>query len=206
MNTEGKVILSGFVLILIIAVSCTVLVMGAKQREAVAQAKADAAQQVIEAKQKTIDAAEKSIESRKTDLDEWKREHDKEIAAITTSTQAMTKLNDKGLGLTAVPAPTAANPNAVEYRLPEEKLIPLYQAAAKCDERDRLLQGCKADLADTNTQVGALKEQRDKASGQAKEWEQAAKGGSKTQRFFSGAKKVVVGLAIGAAVGYAAHH
>lgn len=201
------------VLVLIVLVgsivgATTYLVMAARQREAVATAKVEASQRIIDEKQKIIDDKGAAITKRDQEFTDWRSQHEREVQSITSASQAAAELNAKGLGLIARPAPTPSDPKAVEYIVPTDKLIPLYQSAAKCDEREHELDSCKADLTDTTAQLGAAQEVVKEKSKQADTWQQAAKGGSKAQRFFSGTKKVAIGAgaALGAVAIYLATH
>jgi Na+-translocating ferredoxin:NAD+ oxidoreductase RnfG subunit len=186
----------------------TYLVMSAHQREAVATAKAEASDQVIKEKQALLDASAADRTKREQEFSVWKKNHDAEVARITTTAQALEALRDRpvvGAPSDWITPPPASTPDAPST-IKQEAILPLYKQLAACDEREKLLDKCTSDIRGYVNDVGNLTAQRDEEKEKAKTWEQAAKGGSKMRRFSRGAVKVIIGGVTALAVTCATGH
>lgn len=203
MTTAHKlsiVALAVLILALVVgSVTATYLVMDARLRQAVAETKVNGSQELVKAAQKTIDEAKSSIAKRDQDFAEWRTQHAKDVAAVRTAAQAANALNtEHNVGLEATSDPDS--PGAVKYTLPIDKVIPLYQQLAVCDEKSKALGICEADKVDLNKQIGGKDSQLSESKKQVDTLTALSKGGTKTQRLWFALKVGACGAA-GAGVG-----
>lgn len=184
MTSGHKITVSALVLtvllIIVGSVAATYLIMDSRQRVAVTQAKADAAQEVIAEKQKIIDAANQATLTRDKTFGIWLAQHNNDTAAVNTVDKAVDALNKAGVGLQE--RASATDPKATEFLLPPDKAIPLFQKIAQCETTDKTLDKCQHDLEDKITIANAALSQRDEWKRTSDSWEKVAKGGSKLSR------------------------
>jgi hypothetical protein len=99
-----------------------------------------------------------------------------------------------------------AQPGAADLaKVPQQQIVipavdfaAIQNAEIDCQEDSAKLASCNRTAADTATELQATSAQRD-------EWKTAAKGGNWLHKTVTAAKWIVIGGAVGAVAGYAAH-
>jgi hypothetical protein len=197
MTTKQKYGLSTIVAVLILAGLFVLHTLDKNQAVGIARA---------DEQDKAAQTAEERADKATSDRDAITKQYEEAIAlqeAAVTTPQAAVKVINHYIpsGATSAivqrqdlsAAAQAQLPDAPSYAVEtDQKAEDTAKALLACDATGKALETCKADLADANLVVDALRTD-------AKAWQAAAKGGTRWQRFKAGAGHMLCGgLATGA--------
>jgi cell division protein FtsL len=101
----------------------------------------------------------------------------------------------------SIPTATAADPAPdATFEVPQADLVALRDTVAKCQADQVALPAAQTQLTDCQAQIKLVNAQLTAVSNERDQYKQELKGGTFWQRVRGGAKKVAIGIVIGAAI------